>query len=124
MEELEETGLVLRNTVVDLKKYIPNNKSSDEDINKLQSKTVELQDTDTGLNREAIKVETASVPSSKANDNHIVEPEVLLSEKTNKAEYFQEACRKFQGKVQNIVNVSRTKRYHFGEEQLSILINN
>lgn len=76
-----------------------------------------MQDIDTGLNREAIKLETASVPSSKANDNHIVEPEVLLSEKTNKAEYFQEACRKFQGKVQNIVNVSRTKRYHFGEKQ-------
>ena len=49
-------------------------------------------------------MEMVSVPCSETNDNHIVE-QGLLRERTNKAEYFQEACGKFEMKMQGFVKV-------------------
>ena len=41
----------------------------------------------------------------------------LLSEKSRKDEYFQEACCEFEGKMQRSVQVSQVKRFYPGEEQ-------
>ena len=88
VEELEETISGLHNTTVDLK-TIPCNKVSEEDISKPHSKTLELKDENTALNKEVerlIKVETVSAPSSETNDNPITVLEGLLDEKANKTE--------------------------------------
>ena len=73
----EETISDLHNRIIDLE-FIPNSKSSEEDINLLKCKYFELQDGNTALNGEVeglIKLETISVPYSEVNDNHIVELE-------------------------------------------------
>ena len=66
IEEFKEAISVLPKTIVDLK-YNANNKSSEEDINQLQSKILEVRDVNTMLNEEVeflIKVETVSVTYS------------------------------------------------------------
>ena len=66
IEEVKEAISVLHKTIVDLK-YNTNNKSSEEDINQLQSKILEVRDVNTMLNEEVeflIKVETVSVTHS------------------------------------------------------------
>lgn len=52
---------------------------SEEDIEQLQSKHIELQDVGTALNKEVerlVKMEMVSVPCSETNDNHVAEREV------------------------------------------------
>ena len=41
----------------------------------------------------------------------------LLSEKSRKDKYFQEACCEFEGKMERSVQVSQVKRFYPGEEQ-------
>ena len=79
-EELEETISDLHNT-------ISNSKSSEEDINQLQSKILELQDVNTAQSENVnhmIKLETIPEPSSEVNDDSIVKQEGLLSKKDKK----------------------------------------
>ena len=57
------------------------------------------------------KFEDVLVSFSEANGNCIVELEGFLSEKTNEAEYFEEACGEFEGKMQRSVQVSHIKLY-------------
>ena len=102
MEKLEQTISDLHNTIFNLQS-ISNSKSSQEDINQLQSKILKLQDANTALGGEVgnlVKLETVPEPFSEANGNSIVKQEGFHSEKTSEAEYF-----------------SRMKRYCPGEEQ-------
>ena len=103
VEKLDKKVFDLHNTIVNLKPT-PNSKSSvedskqlqsEEDINQLQSKTLEVQDTNNASNKEVehmIKGETISVPCSETNDNHIAELEGFLSKKKIKVEYLYETC--------------------------------
>ena len=91
LEQLEEKILDLHNTILN-SKSIPNNKLFKENIHQQQSKVLELQDVNITINQEVerlTKVELASVPSSEANDSHIIEQEGLLSETTNEAKDLQ-----------------------------------
>ena len=86
-EELEETISDLHNTIFDLKP-ISNSKSSEEDINQLQSKILESQDINTAQSENVnhkIKLETIPEPSSEVNDGSVVKQEGLLSKKDKKS---------------------------------------
>ena len=102
-----------------MKDQLDSNKSSQEDINLLQSKIQELEDANTALNVEVsrlFKLETSAVPSNE-NEERIVELEGLLSEKTSEAEYFQEACGEFEGKIQEVQNENYQLRHQYSQLQ-------
>ena len=65
-----------------------------------------------------IKIGKSFRTSSEIKDDNIVK-QGLLSEKTSEAEYFQEACGDFEGKMQGSVHVSGTKQCYLGEQQAS-----
>ena len=109
-----------------MKDQLDSNKSSQEDIDLLQSKIQELEDANTALNGEVsrlVKIEASAVPSreneepSRENEERIVELEGFLSEKTSEVEYFQEACGEFEGKMQEVQNENYQLRHQYSQLQ-------